>query len=217
MPPTQMSVASPKAKRVALANCWPGRGSTSGSANPRQVRQTNTVVRSPPALMITRLADFRPISTPSPAAGCQWGDAGRAIEWLHAKVFPMSAPAPRIRVLVAASSADAPEWRAWQAARERSDFGMRMALQRISAAAGSDRAEAVGLGYGETLRWFAPVVTEAQRQLILQYAQEVLAAGEFPPLGPQLQRMIRSFESQPAAPAITSGIVLLSHADTDLL
>jgi len=94
---------------------------------------------------------------------------------------------------------------------------MRMALQRISAAAGSDRAEAVGLGYGETLRWFAPVVTEAQRQLILQYAQEVLAAGEFPPLGPQLQRMIRSFESQPAAPAITSGIVLLSHADTDLL
>ena len=94
-----------------------------------------------------------------------------------------------------------------------------MVLQRVSRAGEIDPLRSVGLGYGEVLRWFGPVADDKARRLILDYAAAVLDAGAFPLPSTELQRLAWSEASDPAnAPEfLTEGIVLLSHAETDLL
>jgi len=145
-----------------------------------------------------------------------------------------SAPA-RIRLLLAAVTAEDPAWAAWQADRDASPQAARIVLQRVSRKAGPEPA--VGLGYGETLRWFGPIADAAPRTLIIEYAERVLAAGAFVPPGVELQALAfdpsalprngsadrapspASSGAAPDAVAIPGrpGILLLSHAETDLL
>jgi cobaltochelatase CobN len=127
----------------------------------------------------------------------------------------------RIRLLLAAVTAEDPAWAAWQADKDVSPQAARIVLQRVSGKTGPEPA--VGLGYGETLRWFAPIGDAASRRLIIEYAEQVLAAAKFVPPGAALQPL--SFDPSSAAdvpatlgaPPARGGIVLLSHAETDLL
>jgi cobaltochelatase CobN len=133
----------------------------------------------------------------------------------------VSAAPTRIRLLLAAVTAEDPAWAAWQADKDVSPQAARIVLQRVSRKTGPEPA--VGLGYGETLRWFAPIADAAARRLIIEYAEQVLAAGAFVPPGEALQPL--SFDPSSAAdvsatlgaPPARGGIVLLSHAETDLL
>lgn len=155
----------------------------------------------------------------------------------------MSAPPTRIRLLLAAITAEDPAWAAWQADKDVSPQAARIVLQRVSRKTGPEPA--VGLGYGETLRWFAPIADAAARRLIIEYAEQVLAAGTFVPPGLALQPLLfdpssaavdtggpasrRTGDGRAAlsvsgvglnnAPAASAagGILLLSHAETDLL
>src|SRR5882724_10732786 len=58
-------MASPKASVVALASAIPLRGKSIGSADARQVMQTNTVVRSAAEFVVTRVAPLA--EAPRPA------------------------------------------------------------------------------------------------------------------------------------------------------
>src|SRR4051812_14796186 len=60
-------------------------------------------------------------------------------------------------------------------------------LQRVSRKSGPEPA--VGIGYGETLRWFGPIADAAARGLLIEYAERVLAAGAFVPPGVELQAL----------------------------
>ncbi|MFL6600070.1 MAG: cobaltochelatase subunit CobN [Steroidobacteraceae bacterium] len=128
----------------------------------------------------------------------------------------MSSPPPRIRLLIAASTAEDASWAAWLAARDASTQASRIVVQRVSPKGALPAQPSVGLGFGETLRWFGPVDDGEGRRLIIEYAEQVLDAGAFPPLGAQLQAMSAA-GSQGAVAETRSGIILLSHADTDLL
>jgi len=97
-----------------------------------------------------------------------------------------SAPA-RIRLLLAAITAEDPAWAAWQAHKDASPQAARIVLQRVSRKSGPEPA--VGIGYGETLRWFGPIADAAVRGLIIEYAERVLAAGTFVPPGVELQAL----------------------------
>ncbi|MET0497404.1 MAG: hypothetical protein ABW106_03920, partial [Steroidobacteraceae bacterium] len=130
--------------------------------------------------------------------------------------------AKRIRVLVATpddTTGAGDSWANWQAARAASNRAEQMVLQRVSRAGEIDPLRSVGLGYGEVLRWFGPVADDKARRLILDYAAAVLDAGAFPLPSTELQRLAWSEAYDPAnAPEfLTEGIVLLSHAETDLL
>jgi cobaltochelatase CobN len=148
--------------------------------------------------------------------------------------FPAGSAPGRIRILVAAATAAEPAWTAWQSVRDSSPNAKRMVLQRISRKGNAGQQPAVGLGYGENLRWFGPVAGDGERRLILAYAQEVLAAEEFPPPGPELRELAWLPETGSLAAAGShgagspdgpmaaprpeaAGIILLSHAETDLL
>jgi len=128
----------------------------------------------------------------------------------------VSSPPTRIRLLVAAGTVEDPSWAAWLAARDASNQASRIVLQRVSRKGELSAQPAVGLGFGETLQWFGPVDDDGGRRLIVEYAERVLEAGAFPPLGTELRAM-GSTGSQAATAATRTGIVLLSHADTDLL
>src|ERR1700678_1078655 len=137
----------------------------------------------------------------------------------------------RIRILVAAPS-DAGQpgeahrdrdaaWQDWQAARRSSTRGTRMVLQRVFRG-GEGLRLAVGLGYGETLRWFAPIDDPDKRRMIIEYAGAVLDADGFPEPPAALAAAACAAEPVPAEPAsgeppATAGLMLLSHAETDLL
>ncbi len=129
--------------------------------------------------------------------------------------------AKRIRVLVATANDtdDGESWAQWQAARAASNRAGQMVLQRVSRAGENDPRRAVGLGYGESLRWFGPVDDAGTRRLIVDYAAAILDADAFPAPTTELQRLAWSEKPDPAdAPeSLTGGIVLLSHAETDLL
>jgi len=126
--------------------------------------------------------------------------------------------AKRIRVLVAAVDDDE-SWAQWQAARAASNRAGQMVLQRVSRTGENDPRRAVGLGYGEALRWFGPVEDAGTRRLIVDYAAAILDADAFPAPTTELQQLAWSDKADPAdAPeSLTAGIVLLSHAETDLL
>ncbi len=163
----------------------------------------------------------------------------------------MSAAPTRIRLLLATIAADDPAWAAWQADQHASPQAARIILQRVSPKSGPQPA--VGLGFGETLRWFAPIGDAATRRLVIEYAEQVLAASAFVSPGPELQPLIfdpsaatdlrcaafgtggssasgvrlnnmasvsarETVEPGNVAPLSGgAGIVLLSHAETDLL
>jgi cobaltochelatase CobN len=137
---------------------------------------------------------------------------------------PESSRPSRIRILVATHGVDEQAWDDWQTARQASGHASRIALQQVSRSDDTRGLCAVGLGYGETLRWFGPVDDADKRRLTIQYACAVLDAGGFPPDAPPLP--VLPAQSGPAAEAaepasstagFTEGLVLLSHAETDLL
>lgn len=105
----------------------------------------------------------------------------------------------RVRILVG-GECSADEWLQWQSARSASAYVSRIALQRVS------RAErSVGLGYGETLRWFARSDDADCRRLIIEHAITLLEQARLPPADTSVQHTNRR------------GIAVLSHAETDLL
>jgi cobaltochelatase CobN len=128
---------------------------------------------------------------------------------------------PRVRLLIAAQRDDEVAWQDWQAARQANPRGSRMALQRVERAGGTGPRFAVGLGYGETLRWFAPIDGPERRRMIIEYAGAVLDADGFPDPPAALTDVACaaavSVESASADVPVTAGLVLLSHAETDLL
>jgi cobaltochelatase CobN len=155
-------------------------------------------------------------------------------------------PAPaRIRLLLAAITAEDPAWAAWQADKDARPQAAGIVLQRVSRKVGPEPA--VALGYGETLRWFGPIANAAERGLIIEYAERVLAADAFVPPGAELQALAfdpstlaghgsaAGMSPNNAAAVVADqavaadghvsatagatgmGVVLLSHAETDLL
>jgi cobaltochelatase CobN len=147
-----------------------------------------------------------------------------------------SAPT-RIRLLLAGATiadGESPSWAAWLTARDASAQAARIVLQRVSRKGNPESQPAVGLGYSETLRWFGPVADDAARRLIIEYAEQVLAAGSFLPPRVELQPLAWAPDAEPPRAAYAGvtqagaanaagiapgrgGIVLLSHAETDLL
>ncbi len=128
----------------------------------------------------------------------------------------------RIRILVATHGVDDESWEDWQAARQASAHASRIALQRVVRGDARD-LNAVGLGYGETLRWFGPIDDADKRRLTIEYAAAVLDADGFfptPSAPPELAcRPAGAACGEPGSStaAVTEGLVLLSHAETDLL
>ena len=112
------------------------------------------------------------------------------------------APQPaRVRILVAG------DWEEWQATRSTcAAFTARMALQRVSR---PDIPHSVGIGYAEAVRRFAPIDTAHRRELVIAYAAAVLQHEGFPTPAPELRAL--------SIATASTGIVLLSHAETDLL
>ena len=135
-------------------------------------------------------------------------------------------PTTRIRLLVAMNSVDEESWQDWLAAREGSPHVSKIALQRVfrDSDVSAQQRYAVGLGYGETLRWFGPIDTANKRRLTITYASAVLDRGSFPPAGESgltelavLAPGAATDASAVPATAPIEGLVLLSHAETDLL
>ena len=146
---------------------------------------------------------------------------------------PAKSTSSRIRILVAtrpaeaasshdeaARSADEAVWRDWQDARAASARAPRIVVQRVIRSEDADGPCAVGLGYGETLRWFGPIDDADKRRLVMEYAGAVLDADGFPPAPAALSGLARLPapvpETRSPSPAM-AGVVLLSHAETDLL
>src|ERR1700730_5636465 len=93
---------------------------------------------------------------------------------------PTSSTPSRIRILVATQTVDDAAWRDWQDARQASACASRIVLQRVNRSDGTGEPFAVGLGYGETLRWFGPIDDADKRRLTIEYAGAVLDADGFP-------------------------------------
>ncbi len=137
----------------------------------------------------------------------------------------MSSAPSRIRLLLAAvTTAEDPSWAAWLTARDASTYAARIVLQRVSHKGNPESQPAVGLGYGETLRWFGPVGDATARGLIIEYAEQILAADSFLPPEGELQALGwaegdgGNRANGVSGPSLErSGVVLLSHAETDLL
>jgi hypothetical protein len=128
----------------------------------------------------------------------------------------------RIRILVATHGVDDESWEDWQAVRQASPHASRIALQRVFRNDDSRELCAVGLGYGETLRWFGPIDDADKRRLTIEYAGAVLDADGFPPAASPLPAPAGAAAAARDEPAsstaeFTAGLVLLSHAETDLL
>lgn len=126
----------------------------------------------------------------------------------------------RLRLLVMSDGdLDPEEWDHWQAARSESPRAADIALQKRMH---SDQMEAhaVGVGFEETLSWFGPIRDSAARRLVFEYAESLLANGAGGGCPAALQRL--ALDRAGHAPdedrhAAGSCVVLLSHAETDLL
>src|SRR6202011_1609354 len=136
---------------------------------------------------------------------------------------PDSTRRSRIRILVATHGVDDESWEHWQAARQASSHAPRIALQKVFRQGEARDRCAVGLGYGETLRWFGPIDDAEKRCLTIEYAGAVLEADGFPAAVAPLPALAgrdgatARGEAALSTPALTEGLVLLSHAETDLL
>jgi cobaltochelatase CobN len=141
----------------------------------------------------------------------------------------MASPKPSIRIIVATETPDGALFAAWRTARDEHPCAARMILQRVIRASPQGAAPSVGLGYAESLRWFGPVDSAERRRLAIEYAGRVLETDGFPAEDSEFTRCAlapASSAQTPAPPAAsvktasaeaTSGIKLLSHAETDLL
>jgi hypothetical protein len=89
----------------------------------------------------------------------------------------------RIRILVATHGVDDESWEDWQAARQASAHAPRIALQRVVRGDARDLG-AVGLGYGETLRWFGPIDDADKRRRTIEYAAAARRRRIFPTASP---------------------------------
>ncbi len=136
---------------------------------------------------------------------------------------PESSRPSRIRILVAMHGVDDESWADWQAARQASAHASRIALQRVSRSDDARGPCAVGLGYGETLRWFGPIDDADKRRLTIEYAGAVLDADGFPAAVCALPALTcrtagpACEETSSSTAGLAEGLVLLSHAETDLL
>ncbi len=115
---------------------------------------------------------------------------------------------------------DEPWWQGWQAARARSAAAAGMVLQRLERPDHPGGPAAVGVGFQEQLQWFGPIDDEPRRLLVIAYAQALLdgAAPATPP--PALAQLAQALPPKAASERVAggqTGLVLLSHADTDLL
>jgi len=132
---------------------------------------------------------------------------------------PIQSKPSRIRLLIATFGLDETGWNDWQQALRNNPFAPRIALQRVDRKDAEQSRCAVGVGYGETLWWFAPIDDRDTRGLVIHFAAAVLEANGFcePPAAlAALRRTVPTRESS-APIRIAQGIVLLSHAETDLL
>src|ERR1700694_5921444 len=136
-------------------------------------------------------------------------------------IIPENSRPSRIRILGATHGADDETWEHWQAARQASHHASRIALQRVFRNDEARGPRAVGLGYGETLRWFGPIDDADKRRLTIEYAGAVIDADGFPAAACRLpalaSRAAARDEPASSTAGITEGLVLLSHAETDLL
>jgi cobaltochelatase CobN len=125
----------------------------------------------------------------------------------------------RVRLLLAADEKDAAsEWNQWQAEKSKTRRASDIAVQRVSKPPVGTALPAVGIGFNETLRWFGPVGGADMRKQVFEYAQRLLEEGADATLPPGLQRISEFFQSDAAARQSPRGsLVLLSHAETDLL
>jgi cobaltochelatase CobN len=136
---------------------------------------------------------------------------------------PASSRPSRVRLLIATHGVDDKTWEDWQAARLASAHAPRIVLQRVDRSDDARYRHAVGLGYGEALRWFGPMDDADKRRLTIEFAGAVLDADGFPTTACALNAF--AFPAAPAASeasdlsadGVTEGLVLLSHAETDLL
>ena len=96
---------------------------------------------------------------------------------------PVNLKPSRIRLLVVMNAVDEESWQDWLSARGASPHASQIALQRVYRDDDAQMRHAVGLGYGETLRWFGPIDTDGKRRLTMEYAGAVLDRGGFPPTG----------------------------------
>src|ERR1700736_6090215 len=135
--------------------------------------------------------------------------------------IPENSRPSRIRILVATHGADNDTWEHWQAARQASPHASRIALQRVFRNDEARDPRAVGLGYGETLRWFGPIDDADKRRLTIEYAGAVIDADGFPaaacPLPALANRAAACDEPASSTAGITEGLMLLSPWETDLL
>jgi cobaltochelatase CobN len=139
-----------------------------------------------------------------------------------------------LRILIAQPAADRGAWEDWQEARRSSAHAARIHLQRVQREDGPAERLSVGLGYGETLRWFERIDDARKRRLIVEYAEAVLETDSFPLAGAALSACELSRAASVAdstaggdiagegqiiakGEILTEGVVLLSHAETDLL
>jgi cobaltochelatase CobN len=136
---------------------------------------------------------------------------------------PSTSKPSRIRLLVATHGVDETGWDDWQIARQASPIASRIALQRVSRTEDAHRRCSIGIGYRETLRWFGPIDDGAKRRLALEYAGAVLDADGFPDAAAPIPVLAEAL-AEDAAPttgagdrAATEGLLLFSHAETDLL
>lgn len=121
----------------------------------------------------------------------------------------------RLRILVAGVIADDQAWADWQDARQSSPNAARIALQRVARSGDESVVHRVGIGYGQTLRWFAPIDSPLRRRQIVAYASAIIDAGEFIAAGPELATCLLGAAIEAAE--IVDGLIVLSHAETDLL
>lgn len=135
----------------------------------------------------------------------------------HTWENPGANPARRVRVLVSAGAAADGAWQDWQAAVAATGANRQIGVSRIPGSGPEGSSNAVAIGYEEELRWFAPVETPTHRRLVLQYAGALLSTGEFPAPPSELHALIWPRPSTPSLAIATEGILLLSHAETDLL
>jgi cobaltochelatase CobN len=125
----------------------------------------------------------------------------------------------RIRMLIATSESNEANWQDWQKALHENALAPRIAMQRVHRNTEADVPYAVGIGYGETLWWFAPVDDAPKRRLAIEFATSVLQADGFREPPPALAVLRSNAGSRESAPPVLTvqGIVLLTHAETDLL
>jgi cobaltochelatase CobN len=125
----------------------------------------------------------------------------------------------RIRLLIATSGLDETAWDDWQRTLRANAYAPRMALQRLDRNDADHAPCAVGIGYGEALRWFAPIDDHDKRCLAIEFAAQVLEANGFCEPPAALRHLKCGARPRDSASPLrfVQGIVVLSHAETDML